>query len=180
MIVVRRARLSDAAAIGAVHVAAWRSAYPGLLPDSYLSRLSAVRQARYYESAIGAGGTVIVAAPQETKAGATPRLVGFTTAGPARKAGLGDGEIETLYVLDDWRDQGIGRGLMRAAAKDLAAQGCRSAYLWVLRDNPSRFFYQHLGGQQAAHGETRVAGVTLPQTAFCWDPIDSLLAASPA
>ena len=182
MIVVRRAKLADAAAIGAVHVAAWRSAYPGLLPDSYLSRLSPMRQARYYEAAIGAGATVIVAAPQETAnaAGPTPRLVGFTTAGPARKGGLGDGEIETLYVLDDWRDQGIGRGLMRAAAKDLAAHGCRSAYLWVLRDNPSRFFYQHLGGQQAATGETRVAGVTLPQTAFCWDPIDSLFAASPA
>ncbi len=176
MIVVRRARLSDAAAIGAVHVAAWRSTYPGLLPDTYLSRLSATRQARHYEAAIGAGATVIVAAPEN----GAPRLVGFTTAGPARKANLGDGEIETLYVLDDWRDQGIGRGLMRAAAKDLAAHGCRSAYLWVLRDNPSRFFYQHLGGQQAAHGETRVAGVTLPQTAFCWDPIDRLLAPSPA
>jgi ribosomal protein S18 acetylase RimI-like enzyme len=181
MIVVRRARLADAAAIGAVHVAAWRSAYPGLLPDAYLSRLSAVRQARYYEAAIGAGASVIVAAPRDANATpGAPRLVGFTTAGPARKGGLGDGEIETLYVLDDWRDQGIGRGLMRAAAKDLAAHGCRSAYLWVLRDNPSRFFYQHLGGQQTAHGETCVAGVTLPQTAYCWDPIDRLLAASPA
>ncbi len=180
MIVVRRAKLADAAAIGAVHVAAWRSAYPGILPDSYLSRLSAVRQARYYEAAIGAGASVIVAAPRDGLSANSPRLVGFTTAGPARKGGIGDGEIETLYVLDDWREQGIGRGLMRAAAKDLAAHGCRSAYCWVLRDNPSRFFYQHLGGQQTAHGETRVAGVTLPQTAFCWDPIDRLLAASPA
>jgi ribosomal protein S18 acetylase RimI-like enzyme len=176
MISVRRARVSDAAAIGAVHVAAWRSTYPGILPDGYLSRMSASRQAMYYEGSIAAGGTVIVAAPNT----GTPRLVGFTTAGPARVRGLGDGEIETLYVLDDWRDMGIGRGLLRAAAKDLAAKGCRSAFLWVLRDNPSRFFYQHLGGQQAAFGETRVAGVTLPQTAFCWDPIDRLLAASPA
>jgi GNAT superfamily N-acetyltransferase len=180
MIVVRRAKLADAAAIGAVHVAAWRSAYPGILPDSYLSRLSAVRQARYYEAAIGAGASVIVAAPQDGAGPNSPRLVGFTTAGPARKGGLADGEIETLYVLDDWRDQGVGRGLMRAAAKDLAAHGCRSAYCWVLRDNPSRFFYQHLGGQQTAHGETRLAGVTLAQTAFCWDPIDRLFAASPA
>ncbi len=176
MITVRHAKRADAAAIGAVHVAAWRSTYPGILPDSYLSRLSATRQAAYYEAAIAAGASVIVAAPDN----ATPRLVGFTTAGPARSRGLGDGEIETLYVLDDWRDIGVGRALLGAAAKALAAKGCKSAFLWVLRDNPSRFFYQHLGGHPAAHGETRVAGVYLPQTAYCWDPIDRLLAWAPA
>ncbi len=45
MITIRRARPADAAAIGAVHVAAWRSAYPGILPDDYLARLSVPRQA---------------------------------------------------------------------------------------------------------------------------------------
>ena len=176
MITVRRARLADAAAIGAVHVAAWRSAYPGILPDPYLSRLSPMRQARHYEAAIAGGASVIVAAPDS----GSPRLVGFTTAGRARVSGLGDGEIETLYVLDDWRDLGVGRALLRAAAKDLAAHGCRSAFLWVLRDNPSRFFYQHLGGQPTAQGDTVVAGTQVPQVAYSWDPIDRLLAASPA
>jgi ribosomal protein S18 acetylase RimI-like enzyme len=176
VIVVRRARIADAAAIGAVHVAAWRSTYPGILPDTYLARMSATRKAREYESAIAGGASVIVAAP-ETGA---PRIVGFTTAGPARVRGIGDGEIDTLYVLDDWRDQGIGRRLLRAAAKDLAGRGCTSAFLWVLRDNPSRFFYQHLGGQPAMQGESHVAGVAVPQVAYCWDPIDRLLAASPA
>jgi len=176
MITVRPARIADAAAIGAVHVAAWRSAYPGILPDSYLSRLSPIRHARNYEMSIAGGATVIVAAPNN----ATPRLVGFTTVGHARVDGLGDGEIETLYVLDDWREQGLGRRLLHAAAKDLAAHGCRSAFLWVLRDNPSRFFYQHLGGHPSAQGETRVAGVTVPQLAYSWDPIERLLAASPA
>ena len=177
MIAVRRAKLADAAAIGAVHVAAWRSTYPGILPDVYLARLSATRQARYYEAAIAAGTTVLVAVP---KAGG-PRLVGFATAGTgrARTQNLGDGEIDTLYVLDDWRDQGIGRRLLRAAATDLAARGCRSAYLWVLRDNPSRFFYQHLGGHQAALGATRVAGQEVPQMAFAWDPIEKLLTPEP-
>jgi GNAT superfamily N-acetyltransferase len=200
VIQLRRARISDAAAIGAVHVAAWRSAYPGILPDEYLSRMSATRQARYYEATIASGAVVLVAAPES----GGPRLVGFATAGTGRgmrsglatrgggsgggsagpqarnAAQLGDGEIETLYVLDDWREQGLGRRLIRAAAKELASRGCRSAYVWVLRDNPSRFFYQHLGGQQVAEGTTAVAGRALAQTAFSWDPIDRLLAAEPA
>lgn len=174
MITVRRAELADAAAIGAVHVASWRSTYAGILPDSYLARLSATRQALYYRAAIAAGSIVIVAGH---KAGhkAGPRIVGFTTAGSARTPQLGEGEIETLYVLDDYRDQGIGRQLIQAAASELAGAGCRSVFAWVLRDNPSRFFYQRLGGQQAAVGETRVAGTFLAQSAYRWDPIELLL-----
>jgi len=172
VISVRRAELSDASAIGAVHVAAWRSTYPGILPDSYLARLSPTRLALQYRAAIGSGATVIVAAAR----GDGPRIVGFTTAGPARTAGLGDGEVETLYVLDDVREQGVGRRMLRAAASQLAARGCRSAFVWVLRDNPSQWFYRHMGGQPAAEGQTRVAGVALSQVAYSWDPIDRLLA----
>ena len=37
MICIRRARAADAEAIGAVHVATWRTAYAGVLPDDYLA-----------------------------------------------------------------------------------------------------------------------------------------------
>ena len=49
MIAIRRARASDAAAIGALHVAVWRSAYAGILPDAYLAGLSATRLAAGYQ-----------------------------------------------------------------------------------------------------------------------------------
>jgi hypothetical protein len=186
VISLRAARPADAVAIGAVHVAAWRSAYPGILPDAYLARLSVARQAAHYERAIrGSGGVfVAVASGTDVPVGSRPRIVGFTTAGRARSgviAGrrLAEGEVETLYVLDDWRELGIGRRLMRAAAEHLAEAGCRSLYLWVLRDNPSRWFYQRLGGTQAAEAAISVAGRAVMQTAFVWDPIQRLLAASP-
>jgi hypothetical protein len=49
----------------------------------------------------------------------------------------------------------------------------------VLRDNPARWFYQRLGGKQAAEASIKVAGQSVMQTAFVWDPIQRLLAASP-
>ena len=52
MICVRRARPSDAAAIGAIHVATWRNTYAGVLPEEYLAGLSPVRHAIGYEQAI--------------------------------------------------------------------------------------------------------------------------------
>jgi hypothetical protein len=57
--------------------------------------------------------------------------------------------------------------------------GCKSAFLWVLRDNPSRWFYQRLGGRPVAETYTTIAGEKICQTAFVWDPIQQLLAASP-
>ena len=116
--------------------------------------------------------------------GSGPRIIGFTTAGRARHAEIGgkrlaEGEVETLYVLDDWRERGVGRRLMRAAASHLVDIGCKSAFLWVLRDNPSRWFYQRLGGRPVAEATIQIGGEQVPQTAFVWDPIEQLLAASP-
>ncbi len=109
MTLIRPGRPSDGGAIAAVHVAAWRSAYAGLLPDWTLTDLSARRQEGYYARIIRAGGIVHVAeAPGDGSA-----VVGFVTASRAPNRAIAEGEIETLYVLDDWREQGVGRGLIR-------------------------------------------------------------------
>ncbi len=165
---IRRAGVPDAPAIAAVHVAAWRSAYPGVLPDQFLARLSIPRQAAFYERAIRLGAGVQVAI-------ANGRIVGFSTARRTRQNPLGEGEVETLYVLDDFKERGLGRRLLRASAEYLAGLQCGSAFAWVLRDNPAGFFYQHLGGKRVATGTTRVGGSEIPQTAFAWNPIDRLL-----
>lgn len=181
MIVIRRARLSDAPAIGAVHVASWRNAYAGILPDEFLASLSVARQAAYYERAIRERGFVHVAAASgpDLPGASGVRVIGFASSGRARMGQIAEGEIETLYLLDDWREQGLGRRLIGAAASGLAAIGCRSAMVWVLRNNPSRWFYEHIGGKAAAEAEVRVGGAPVMQTALVWDPIDRLLAAAP-
>jgi ribosomal protein S18 acetylase RimI-like enzyme len=187
VITVRRGRPADGPAIGAVHVAAWRSAYAGILPDGYLARLSTSRQAAYYDSAIRSGVGVHVAAASGADlapGGAGPRVIGFATGGPARDSRwttpVAEGEIETLYVLDDWRERGVGRRLMRAAAAHLASAGCRSAFVWVLRANPNRWFYERLGGKAAAESTVRVGGTALVQIAYLWSPIERLVEATSA
>ena len=188
MICIRRARPSDAAAIGAVHVTTWRTAYAGVLPDVYLANLSPLRYAAGYESALsdrqnGHAMFVAVASGADAPAGAPTgkgcgTVVGFVSGGRARRPAFGHGEVETLYLLDDYRDCGIGRRLMRAMAAHLAAVGCRSAMLWVLKDNPTRWFYQRLGGRLAASETMRFAGQQMEQLAFAWDPIEALLTAT--
>jgi GNAT superfamily N-acetyltransferase len=151
-------------------VAAWRSTYPGILPAEYLARLSFARQAAHYDAAIRAGVGVQVATT-----GTPLRIIGFTSADRSRRPTLAEGEVETLYVLDDFRDQGAGRLLLAASAAHLIGIGCRSAFAWVLRDNPARWFYERTGAKLAAEEITRFAGTALPQCAYVWSDITSLI-----
>ncbi len=174
MTTIRRAQLMDAPGIAGVHVATWRSAYAGILPEAYLARLSVNRQTGSYLMAMQSGVGVHVALDND---GSPPRVIGFATARRHHPAHTnGAGEIETLYVLDDWRDRGIGRRLVQASARWLAEQGCASMFLWVLRDNPNRWFYARLGGTLASEQAIRVGGQDVIQTAYTWPDIAPLLA----
>ena len=173
MIAIRRARLADAPGIAAVHVATWRSAYADILPETVLTKLSEPRLTHYYEHGIRLGLAVHVAATYGRNG--EPPVLGFCSASRSRESRLGDGEIETLYMLDDYQNRGLGGQLLRNAARHLWQIGCRSVYAWVLRENPSRYFYQRLGGKCIAEGTTIVGGETFAQSAYAWDPIETLL-----
>jgi GNAT superfamily N-acetyltransferase len=184
MIRIRRARPADASAIAAVHVASWRSTYAGVLPDGYLANLSILRIAAGYHRGMierRHGAALFVAVAPASAADEAPRIIGFCS-GRRLEAGsrapLAAGEVETLYVLDDWRDRGVGRRLMRAAAAHLSAIGCGSVLVWVLSANPSRWFYERLGGRCMANGTVSVGGQGVAQTALVWDPIERLLQAT--
>ncbi len=183
MIAIRRARPADAGPIGEVHVATWRTAYASILPESYLIGLSPTRQAAQWRRLIlapppGHATFVAVAAGPESPDGMTPTVIGFASGGRARNGTREAGEIETLYLLEDWRERGVGRRLMRALAAHLNAIGCRSAMLWVLRDNPARWFYQRLGGRPVAEQTIRIGGQGVVQLGLLWEPIGALLAAT--
>ena len=173
--------------MGLAHVAAWRSSYAGILPDGYLAQLSAVREAASYQRGIAGrqhGHAAFVAVAGESDAPEGARVppgglvVGFVTGGRSRRPHIADGEVETLYLLDDWREQGLGRRLMRAMGAHLHALHCRSALVWVLENNPSRWFYERLGARIVARESIGVGGQPMMQQAMLWDPVESLLAAT--
>jgi len=184
VIAIRRARPGDAGAIAGVHVAAWRATYATVLPDGYLSGMSATRQALGWRSSLNhgpPGHAVFVAvaggsdAPPSRPA---PSVIGFASGGRLRGGARDEGEVEMLYLLDDYRDQGLGRRLMRAMAAHLNAIGCHSVTAWVLRDNPARWFYARLGGRLVMEQDIRVGGAPVTQVAMRWEPIGALLAST--
>jgi GNAT superfamily N-acetyltransferase len=97
-------------------------------------------------------------------------MIGFGTCGRARWVGLPYvGKVYTLYVHPDYRAKGIGTRLLVALFRRLLENGLGSALVWVLADNPARFFYQAMGGTQVAVRTERLwGGRRLKETAYGW------------
>ena len=171
-IMIRPARPADARAIARLDVETWRTTYAGMLSTSYLLGLSERRRE------LGWRG-VILREPRDVRVAveAEGAIVGFGSCGPNRGDRFFSGEVFTLYVAPDWQNQGIGRRLLVALFRRLVASGRRSAIVWVLRDNPSRFFYERLGAQQASHKALPVGGAAVEAIAYGWRDLPGYLAA---
>ncbi|HSK40782.1 MAG TPA: GNAT family N-acetyltransferase [Arenibaculum sp.] len=178
--VIRPARPPDANGIADVHVASWRTTYPGMIPGDYLVSLSArawrERWRRVLSDPRAAAGTyVAVDAPFG--------VIGFGSCGRQRSglAGFG-GEFFALYLYDHSQGRGVGRRLMAAMAEDLIGRGITSAVVWVLAGNPSRWFYERLGGTRLAEKPTEFAGAPVVEIAYGWRDLAPLarLSADPS
>jgi ribosomal protein S18 acetylase RimI-like enzyme len=179
MIRIRRGTKADAASIGRVHVETWQAAYAGLLPDSLLAAMSDVRQSAWWSRALSdpreARG-IFVADDEDMG------VVGFGSCGPAREIPEGldgteqrVGEVYTLYVEPDFQNQGLGRRLLDALFRQLRADGYDTAVLWMLADNPTRFFYEGLGGLRVGERVDTMAGIDVEELAYAWRDLEAPL-----
>lgn len=151
---MRRATGADAAAVAAMHVRAWQTAYRGIMPDPFLNGLEVVsRASRYSFDRSGPGDPVTwIAVDRDV-------VVGMVGVGPGRDEDLpGLGEVRALYVAPDrWRS-GAGSALMAKAERLLTDAGFSDAFLWVLEDNArGRRFYE--AARWAADGRTKLVGI---------------------
>lgn len=137
----RRATISDANAIAAVHVSSWRETYRGHLPQPLLDSLSIEERARLWRFLLGRPELDTYVVEGEV-------VVAFCNLAPSRDpdARPDVGEIGALYVEPtSWR-RGHGRQLIEAVAARASGRGMRSLTLWVLRENePARSFYEAMG-----------------------------------
>jgi ribosomal protein S18 acetylase RimI-like enzyme len=163
---IRDATLADTEAIAALHLASWRSAYQGIVPDGFLESITRESRIVRWRNALSPAGSphteTIIAVD-----GAV--ILGLCSFGPRREPASSEvGEVYALHVHPGLRRSGIGTLLLEAAVRRLAARGCVTAVLWVLRDNMSaRAFYEARGWSPT--GEEMVehrSGFAIPETRY--------------
>ncbi|MDP6804485.1 MAG: GNAT family N-acetyltransferase [Rhodospirillales bacterium] len=173
MVTIRSATPGDADAIANVYVNTWRSVYADLLLEKMLVGMSHERTALYWRRVIAEkpGRDLVRVADTDDRL-----VIGFASAGASRHRGLGfGGEIYTLYVLDEFQGAGTGQALLFSIFRRLLDRGLRSSLVWVLAGNPSRFFYEVMGGGRVAEREETMWGVRLNEIAFGWRDLDATL-----
>jgi len=172
-ITIRTARPGDARRIARLDVETWRATYAGILATPFLVGLSAQRRELGW-------ATVIEREPRDVRVAVDGEgnILGFGSCGRCRAGAEFSGEVFTLYVAPDWQNQGIGRRLLLALFERLVAQGCGSAIIWVLRDNPGRFFYQRLGGKEVRHKTFTVGGKRTEAAGYAWRDLPRFLEAA--
>lgn len=184
---IREATAMDGRDIARIQIETWRASYAGILPKEYLIDLSLEERGAWWRETVGRkreGETFVAALPPQAgppgaRGGISPGgpIVGFGSCGRARSSSsTAQGEVYTLYVDLDWQNQGIGRRLLTRLFEELVAQGCSSALIRVLAANPSRYFYEAMGGEAVGEGQEHFAGVKLAVLAYGWRDLQEWLA----
>ncbi len=161
-VAVRWSSPEDAAGLAAVHAAAWRHAYAGIIPGVTLARMIARRGPRWWERMSERGFHALVLAIGED-------VAGYATLGPSRGAGAGAGEIYELYLRPECQGCGLGRRLFGECRRALADRGRPRLVVWALAENELACrFYRGMGGTEAAREVDRFCGVPLAKVGFIW------------
>ncbi len=128
-----------------MHIASWRAAYRGLMPDAVLDALSIDGRERDWRGWLAEGGerelTLVAERDGTIEAFCTLEL-------PSTEADETDdvAGIPALYAHPDAFGRGAGPALMQAAIEAARERGFREAILWMLEDNRrAAAFYERRG-----------------------------------
>ena len=200
-LIIREATPADASALAHVIVTATRHTFTGLVPDVYLTWLSADEQAACRAQATAAGRDLTEALVQAEKdKSATNWRKSFADKGirmrfcwsPSKMAKswvtpLPGQPPPTRYIVANcapftftvpprsrnWPSS------VQAVAQRLAIQGIHSLRVGVLRVNPSRQFYARLGGQYLYDRDYEEGGFVQPECVYGWQDTQTLLEITP-
>ena len=151
---VRKATSEDSIIVGEVHSKAWKSAYRGIMPDDYIDKDTASKRTEEFLESIKDGKCTYFLLEESGQ-----------TAGVVKISEENDTlEIDSIYILNEFRGNGIGRQFMDFI-KAYRTQGM--IFLWVLEDNTkARRFYENNGFVMSGDSRTINRGVELKQIKY--------------
>lgn len=167
---VRKATVQDAPAIARVHILSWLETYTGIVPLSYLDTLNIETRTKYWATHLENPENFDIFVGE-----VNGEICGIAAGDRAREqAEHGyEGQILLIYVLQAAKGKGLGRMLMRQVGDYLGEKGIKRAMLWVLKDNPSRGFYEHMGGKEFEEKAMPIAGTELGEVAYGFEDLTS-------
>lgn len=162
--------VADAEAIARLHVASWREAYAGIVPQAILDAVDLDDRIARWRGYLAQEGVTFLAEVEGVAAG-------FIRAGapPEPLAAGADGHVFALYVLRRHHRQGIGRRLLGLTAAAWLRQGGQAMSVGVLTENtPALAFYQGVGASFVRAETYRWDGHDLPESIYVFRNLPDL------
>ncbi len=167
---IRKASEEDIKGVARVYVDGWRTTYRGLVPDDYLDELSYEEaEKRLIDFLNNENESFIYVAINDTG-----KIIGFASGKSIDEKNF-DGELYSLYLLQECRGLGVGRQLVSAIAKHFKEKGIYSMMVWVMKQNKSGLgFYERMGGKEYSHRKSEFGGTVVDDVAYGWKDVSVL------
>lgn len=140
---IRTATPKDIKDIATIHVTAWQVAYKGLIPQSYLDKLSIPKREQAWSNILTNSNTYTIV--HEINGA----VVGFANFGHTRDKDKNKnvtGEITSIYLNPRYWRKGLGTQLFEVILEEMKNQEFTEVTLWVLDTNQTACnFYQKMG-----------------------------------
>jgi len=133
--IIRKATINDSNGKGYVHYKSWIETYTGLFPDEIMEKITLERSVKLAKE--HPENTYVAIVDQ--------KIVGFACYIESRDTDLKNaGEIMAIYILNDFKNMGIGKALMKVCYKKLS--NFNIIAVWVLESNKKAIgFYESEG-----------------------------------
>lgn len=169
----RAAGPADAGAIARIHQESWRTTYSGILPAAVIAELAGRKTEERWQSRLASPSS----AQATFVAHDGDEAIGFAWCGEARHRLEGlEAEVYALYMLQSHQRRGGGSGLLAECARHFVRQGRFGFYLWALKANRARLFYEALGGSGIAEKSERLGQHSYLEVAYAWHDLAALAA----
>src|ERR1700674_1451447 len=138
-VIIRPAELADARKVAELHIATWKEAYRGIVPDEYLQSLSVEKRESAWRESLEKKLSELWVASENTS-----ELAGWVSFGNCRDSDkpASVGELWAIYVSPRYWSCGVGRALWLTAQNRRMELGFKEVTVWCLAGNgrSERFF----------------------------------------
>jgi ribosomal protein S18 acetylase RimI-like enzyme len=145
--------------ISHIYEASWKSAYKGIIPQTYLDSIPTGHWAQALDDP--AWHTLVMLDGK--------KIIGTSSYCKSRFEDMSSyGEIISLYILPEYCGKGYGKQLLQAAVNGLMQMGYKDMFLWVLEKNTyARRFYEKFGfAASGAYLDEEIGGEKLRELQY--------------
>ncbi|MBE5812479.1 MAG: GNAT family N-acetyltransferase [Clostridiales bacterium] len=161
-IIIRNITEADIPVVVDIQVDGWRTAYKGIIDESFLNSMNKEERIEQRKSDYKKGNFIVAESDNEVIGFCRYHRVAISPDGENF-----DCELMALYVKPELKQQGIGKAMFNYVVNDLTSKGKNKMILWCLKDNyPSRKFYEKMGGKVVGEHEIEIGGKAYQEVGF--------------